>query len=230
MSKPMQNKHKEKLDNLCQLILNLDSVRAFRCIKPELIKESFQNLRSSELTQMWKTIRHDVEKIAYQPMEIEGLPKLMRLVAFLRFLTPILLIFMMAALASRLVYAKVLPIPLRAILGNWATIAVTVTIFSCATIAFITVDYTIRRRVIKYEEKHAEKFSKGRERIKNVIQRLIVKFAEELKRSGEDSDDYKMILFYKYEGLKVIKESRGRILKRKYPLYTAICSKEHLSD
>jgi len=224
MSKPMQNKRKEKLDNLCQLILNLDSVRAFRCVKPELIRESFQNLGSSELTRMWKTIRHDVEKIAYQPMEIKGLPKLMRLVAFLRLLTPILMILMILALASQLVYAKILPIPIRAILGNWATVVVTVTIFSCATIAFIMVDYTIRRRVIRYEEKHEEKFSRGRERIKNVIQKLIVKFAEELKRSGEDPNNYKMILFYKYEGLMVIKESRGRILKRNYPLYTAICS------
>jgi len=225
MPKPVQSKHKEKLDNLCQLILNLDSVRAFRGIKPELIKEGFKSLGSSELTQLWKTIRHDVEKIAYQPMEIEGLPKLMRLVAFLRFLTPILSILMMVALASQLLYAKILPIPLRAILGNWATVVVTVTIFSFATIAFITVDYTIRRRVIRYEEKHAEKFSRGRERIKNTIEKLIMKFAEELRRSNEDPNKYKMVLFYKYEGLKVIKESRGRILRRKYPLYTAIIEK-----
>jgi len=224
MPKPMQSKHKEKLDNLCQLILNLDSIRAFRGIKPELIKEGFQSLGSGELTRMWKMIRHDVEKIAYQAMEIPGLPKLMRLVAFLRFLTPILSILMMVALASQLLYAKIFPIPLRAIFGHRATVVVTVTLFLCAMIAFITVDYTIRRRVIKYEEKHAEKFSRGRERINNVIQKLIVKFAEELKRSGEDPNNYKMILFYKYEGLKVIKESRGRILKRNYPLYTAICS------
>jgi len=226
MIKPIQKSHKEKLDNLCQLILNLDSVRAFRCIKPELIKENFQSLGSSEFTRMWKTIRHDVEKIAYLSMEIEGLPKLMRVVAFLRFLTPILSIFMMVALGFHWLYAKILPIPLRTILGSGATVVVSVTMFSFATITFITVDYTIRRRMIKYVEKHAGKFSKGRERIKNVIQKLIVKFAEELKRNDIDPNKYKMMLFFKYDGLKVIKESRGRILKRKYPLYEVVCSTE----
>ena len=157
MPKPIQKNPKEKLDILCQLILDLDSIRAFRCIKPELIKENFQSLGSSEFTRMWKTIRHDVEKIAYLSMEIEGLPKLMRVVAFLRFLTPILSIFMMATLAFHLLYGKILPIPLRTILGSRTTVVVSVTIFSFATIAFITVDYTIRRRMIKYEEKHARK-------------------------------------------------------------------------
>jgi len=221
---------KEKLDNLSQLILNLDSVRALRGVKPELIKKGFQNLRSGELTQLWKTIRHDVEKIAYHSMEIQGLPKLMGLVAFLRLLTPILSILMMVALASQLLYAKILPIPLRAILGHWATVVVTAFSFVCSMLALITVDYTIRRRVVKYEEKHAEKFSKGRQRIYNVIEKLIARFAEELERADGNPNKYKMILFYKYKGLKILKESRGRILKRKYPLYTVICSVGPVSD
>jgi hypothetical protein len=219
---PKEKTRREKLDILCQLISNLDGIRAFRRIEPELIKEDFQNLGSGEFIQMWKKIRYDVEKIAYMPMEIKGLPKLIRAVAFLRLLTPMLLILMIVVLVYQLLYIRIFP-QFRAILGSWAAAVTSVTLSSFAIITLVTIDYTIRRRVIKYEEKHIEKFSEGRERIKNVIQKLIAELREELKRSNEDPNKYKMILFYKYDGLKVIKESRGRIL-RKYPLYEVVCS------
>lgn len=222
----MQNKPKEKLGNLCQLISTLDSIRAFRRVDPEPVKESFQRVKSGELTQMWKTIRHDVEKIVYLPIEIPGLPNLMRLVALLKLLTPILSILMMLVLASHSPYAKLFPSALRETFGHWATVPIMVSLFSVALISYITLDQTIRRRVIKYERNHSEKFSRGRERIKNTIEKLVVKLAEELKRHREDPNRYKMELFYKYEGLKVIKESRGRIVKRKYSIYTVICAVE----
>jgi len=226
MRKPRQNKSKEKLENLCQIISTLDSIRAFRRMEPKLVKEGFQRVKSGEITQMWNTIRHDVEKIAYLPMDIPSLPSLMRLIAFLKLLTPLLSLLMIAALTFHLPYAKVFPTALREIFGHPAVLPIMVTLFSTALITYIMVDQTIRRRVIKYEENHFGKFSRGKERIKNVIEKLIVKLKEELKRNNEDFTKYKMQLFYKYEGLKVIKESRGRIIKRKYPLYTVICSPE----
>ncbi|MGQ9507723.1 MAG: hypothetical protein ACUVTB_07730 [Candidatus Bathycorpusculaceae bacterium] len=218
---------KEKLENLCQLILNLDSVRALRRVKPELIKEGFQNMQSKEFTEMWKNIRHDVEKIAYTPItEIKGLATLMRLVAFLKLLTPLTSIFMILVLASHFRSPEKLPIPLPTIFSEWTTFTIAVTLSLATMIALMAVDYTIRRKIIKYEEKHREKFSEGRERIRKVIEKLAAKFAEELERQGEDPNKYRMILFFKYKRLKVVKESRGRIFKRKYPLYEVICSLE----
>jgi len=226
MRKPRQNQPKEKLENLCQIISTLDSIRAFRRVEPKLVKESFQSVKSGEITQLWNTIKHDVEKIVYLPMEIPGLPRLMRLIAFLKLLTPLLSLLMIATLTFHLPYAKVFPTALREIFGHPAVLPIMVTLFSTALITYITVDQTIRRRVINYEENHFGKFSRGKERIKSVIEKLIVKLTEELKRNNEDFTKYKMQLFYKYEGLKVIKESRGRIIKRKYPVYTAICLTE----
>lgn len=226
MSKSSLTK-KEKLENLCQLILNLDSVRAFRRVKPELIKEGFQNMQSKEFTGMWKNIRHDVEKIAYSPItEIKGLPTLMRLVAFLKPLAPLTSIFMILALASRFRSPEKLPIPLPTVFGEWPTLIIAVTLSSATMIALVAVDYTIRRKIIKYEEKHRAKFSEGRERIRNVIEKLAAKLAEELELQGEDPNKYKMLLFFKYKRLKVVKESRGRIFKKKYPIYEVVCSTE----
>lgn len=224
MSRPKLTK-KEKLENLCQLILYLDSVRAFRRIEPELIRESFQRMGSKEFTDMWKNIRHDVEKIAYNPiMEIQGLPTLLRLHAYLKLFAPLSSIFMVLALAANLHPPERLPIPLPPLFREWITLTIAVAFSITIMIALVLVDYSIRRKIIKYEEEHVEKFGLGKERIKIVIEKLVKKLAEELKRSNEDPEKYKMILFFKYDGLEVVKEHRGKILKRRYPLYEVICS------
>lgn len=226
MPKLGQGERREKIESLCQLIVDLDSVRAFKRVKPELLREGFERMKSAELMQMWKTIRHDVDKIAYMPLKIQGLPTLMRLAAFLKLLSPLVSIFMVLSLAALFRSPKGLPIPLPAIFAERTTFVITFILSFAIFIAFIIVDYIIRRKVVKYEEEHMDKFSRGRERIKNVIQELIAKLTEELKRQNEDPNNFKMILFHKYKGLKIIKETRGRIIKRKYPLYTAICSME----
>jgi len=224
MRRSKQDTQREELNNLCQLIVDLDSIRAFRRIEPELLKQSFQKTKSAEIMDEWKAIRHDVEKISYMPTEIEGLPTLMRLAAFLKLLAPVVSIFMVLTLASR--GSKTLPIPLPAIFGERAIFVIAVSLSFGLTLAFVMVDYTIRRRVIKYEETHIEKFGTGRKRIENVIRKLVERLAKELKRRNEDPNNFKLTLYYKYEGLKVIKESRGRILRRKYLVYTAICLTE----
>jgi hypothetical protein len=216
---------RDRLDNLCQLIVNLDSIRAFRRVDPEVIREGFQIMGSKEFTDMWKSIKHDVEKIVYSPItEIKGLPTLMRLAAFLKLLTSLTSIFMVLVLAANLRPPEKLPIPLPMIFRGWIAFTIAITLSLTSIIALMTVDYTIRRKIIKYEEGHSEKFSAGRQRIKNVIEKLVEKLAEGIKQSGEDPQKYKMILFFKYKGLKVIKEPSGRIFKRRYPLYEVICS------
>ena len=217
---------KEKIESLCDLIITLDSVRAFRRPNPEVIKAGFQKIGGKEFTELWKEIKHDVEKIAYTPLNIEGLPSLMRIVAILKMLVPIASSLMILTLATRLRPFEKLLVPPFTMFKNPLALVLTTT-FSLATmIALMATDYTIRRRVIKYEESHVDKFSKGRERIKKVVEELVKKLAKELKRNEEDPHKYKMVLFFEYKGLKVIKEKRGRIFKRKYPLYEAICSIE----
>jgi len=222
MSAQVHKKRKEILTNLCETIVYLDSIRGFRRIEPEVIKMCFQRMRSSEFTQLWKTIRHDVEKIAYTPMNIPGLPALMRLIAFLKLILPIVLGLMILSLAAHLHT----PLPLPEIFSEWAVSVIMQLLASAIIALLVVIDYIIRRRIINYEKTHKNKFSRGRERIKKVIEKLIVKLAMELRHLGEDPNKYKMEVFYRYNGLKVIKESRGKIFKRKYPVYTVICDLE----
>jgi len=95
-------------------------------------------------------------------------------------------------------------------------------------LAFVSVDFTIRRRVAKYEEEHPTMQSVEKEHIKAVIQELIMKLLKEIKSRGENPSNYKMKLFYKdYKGIRIIKERREKvfgIFKRKYSTYIAIPS------
>jgi len=220
-SKKRRKPKKQKdLEDLCLLISQLDGIRGFRRVDPEAIKEAFKRAPFKDVGQEWKKIRHDVEKIVYLPLTIHGIPTLIRLAVILKLLIPISLIFIVLTIAPKMFSFQLIPLP--PIFGEETLI-----FFGILSVivmnGFVMTDFIIRRRITKYEEKHKEKFSKGKERIKDVTQTLILKLVEKLKRRGGDPDDYKMIFFFKdYMGIKVVKESRGRIFKKKYPVYTVI--------
>lgn len=197
-------KKQEDLKDLCLLISQLDGLRVFQRVKPEIIKDAFEKMKSKDLEREWKKIRHDVEEIVYLPTKIQGLGTLVTLATILKLLIPASLIFVFLARVHFIVII---------------TLAITI------PNVFIITDFIIRRKIAKYEEKHKEKFSKGKERIKEVTQRLILELMKKVKRSGGDPADYKIKLLFKdYKGIKIIKESRGRIFKKKYPNYTVIPS------
>ncbi len=180
-------------------------------------------MHAKDLEREWKKIKHDVEKIVYLPLTILGIPTLIRLAMMLKLIIPVSLIFTVLAIAPKM--HRFLPIPLPPIFGQDIVFILFMILSIVTANGFIITDFVIRRKIAKYEEKHKQKFSKRRKRVKDVTQRLILELVEKLKRRGGDPADYKMKFFFKdYKGIKVIKESRGKIFKKKYPVYTVICS------
>jgi len=206
----------DRVSDLRYLILQLDGIRAFRRVGTEGIENSFKRINSIGV---WRKIKPDVEEIVYLPNAISGLPRLMKIVATLRRLFSTCIILIILALLIRFGFAPMLtPIIYYALLV-FPTLII---------IAFALVDFTIRRRVAKYEEKHPTMQSGEKEHIKAVVQELIMKLLKEIKSRGENPSSYKMKLFYKdYKGIRIIKERREKvfgIFKRKYSTYIAIPS------
>lgn len=206
----------DRLSDLRYLILQLDGIRAFRRVGTEGIENSFQRINSIGV---WRKIKPDVEEIVYFPNAIPGLLRLIKIVATLRKLFFTCLILMILALLIRFGFAPMLTPTIY-----YALLAFPMLIM----IAFVSVDFAIRKRIAKYEEEHLTMQSGEKEHIKAVIQELIIKLLKEIKSRGENPSNYKMKLFYgDYKGIMIIKERREKIygiFKRKYSTYIAIPS------
>jgi len=211
-----RKKEVDRLSDLRYLVLQLDGICAFRRVGTEGIENSFQRINSIGV---WRKIKPDVEEIVYFPNTIPGLLRLIKIVATLRKLFFTCLILMILALLIRFGFAPMLTPTIY-----YALLAFPMLIM----LAFVSVDFTIRRRVAKYEEEHPTMQSGEKEHIKAVIQELIMKLLKEIKSRGENPSNYKMNLFYgDYKGIMIIKERREKIygiFKRKYSTYIAIPS------
>lgn len=206
----------DRLSDLRYLVLQLDGIRSFRRVGTEGIENSFKRINS---TGVWRKIKPDVEEIVYFPNAIPGLLRLIKVVATLRKLFFTCLILMILALLIRFGFAPMLTPTIY-----YALLAFPMLIM----LAFVSVDFTIRRRVAKYEEEHPTMQSGEKEHIKAVIEELIMKLLKGIKSRGENPNAYKMKLFYgDYKGIMIIKERREKIygiFKRKYSTYIAIPS------
>jgi len=206
----------DKLSDLYYLAVQLDNIRAFRRVGTEKIESAFQRINS---TGVWRKIKSDVEEIVYLPNTIPGLLRLTKIVMTLKTLFPTCFIFIILALLIRFGF---IPIPAPAL----SYVLIFFAIF--VMFSFVALDFTIRRRIVKYEEEHPAMQSREKEHIKAVIQELIMKLLKEIESCGEDPSNYRMRLFYKdYERIKIIKERKEKvfgIFKKKYSTYIAIPS------
>jgi len=209
----------EELIVLCELIKKLDSIRAYKRtenLKPEAVKNDFKRLKYRYLRKDWKLIRHDIEKIVYLPINIEGLPTMIRIVTYLKIILPITMIFMILSVSHPLTGHAMIPIPK---FSPFIGIIPPLIVISM----FILLDRKIRKRVMRYEVEHKEKLRRSRKRIKSLIDKLISMLLEELEKCNRNPNQYSMSLFYKdYKNIKIIKESKGKIFKRKYPTYLVV--------
>jgi hypothetical protein len=201
-----------KLQNLCYLIVQLDSIRAFKRVDLTQTEESFQEI---DRLKLWDEIHPDLETIVYFPQTLPRAFKLMQFAAFMRRLFPICFFSVILVLLSKAGF-----IPLR--LSPIASLLLLVVPFAIV-IAFVYVDLFIRRTIIRYEREHPNMQSKQKEHIKQVVEQLVVVLHKWIKDQGENVGDYRMKLhFDDYAGMRVLQEVRGKLFRRKHPTYLTV--------
>ncbi|MBW2120953.1 MAG: hypothetical protein JRH07_03795 [Deltaproteobacteria bacterium] len=207
-----QDRTPSKLQHLCYLVVQLDSIRAFKRIALTEIERSFQEIHQSKL---WEEIRPDVEKIVYFPSTIPRALKLMQVSALLRRLFPICLFSVILFVLDQ---AGIVSLPTSPA-ASFVFIILPIAIL----IAFVYADLLTRRTIIQYERRHPNMQTKQKEHIKTAIERLIQELNREIQAVGRKPGNYKMEVFFTdYRGINIVRENRARLSRRKYPVYLAI--------
>lgn len=202
----------EKLAQFQYLVAQLDSIRAFRRVHPSKLEEAVNKTNS---TKLWNRIKPGVERIAFLPESIPGLSNLIRTTATLRMLFPLCFF---AFILGILIRVGIFPV----------TSAFLYSIFLIAPIvimvAFVVVDFTIRKKVARYEEHHPDLHVEERAQLRRAIDDLILQFIREMKLYKGNPEKYQMRLYFNdYRGLTVLSERREKIFgvfNRGYSTYT----------
>lgn len=206
----------ETLKELHFLIRQLDSICAFRRTGTAALEASFQRVN---LTNTWEKIKPDVETIAFYPNTIPEIFRLVKSVAFLRALFPICFL---SFILSVLMMIGIIPVSNKFVSLFFLFLPIMV------MIAFILIDFTIRRKIVKHEKEQPNLHSEEKGRIKKVIEELIMKLSKRIKKQRESPSNYKMRLFYDdYKGIEILKRKRESvygIFKKKYFTYIAVPS------
>jgi hypothetical protein len=206
----------ETLKELHFLIRQLDSICAFRRAGTAALEASFQRVN---LTNTWEKIKPDVETITFFPDTIPEILKLVKSVAFLRALFPICFF---SFILSVLMMIGIIPVSNKFVLLFFLFLPILV------MIAFVLIDFTIRRKIIKVEKEQPNLHSEEKRRIKKIVEELITKLSKRIKKQGENPSNYKMRLFYDdYKGIEILKRKRESvygIFKKKYFTYIAVPS------
>ena len=201
-----------KLENLRYLVAQLDSIRAFRRVDLTPVEESFHEV---DRTELWNKIQPDLAKIVYFPQTLPRARTLMQVAFVLRRLFPVCFFSIVLVILTKAGFIPIRISPMASyvlFLGPFAIL-----------FAFVYVDLFIRRTVIRYEREHPNMQSKQKAHVKTVVQKLTKDLLKEIANLNAEPGSYPLRLYYNdYDGMRIVKELRGRLLRRKYPTYLAV--------
>lgn len=224
---PIQRRDEQILP-LTDVISSLDSLRAYRRRSSIGLDEKFRRLKGmgySELGRLWGDIKDAVEEIVEMPLRIPGVPRLIRLHAYLRLAAVLFMILFVIVFAA--LFVRAWRTTLGDLLGDqlWLFLLVvigTVVTFNGAAV----VDYRIRRRIIRYEEETQARYAASVAQLKRGAQAAISQLVREVGQADKDPGQFPFELFFTdYEGVEVVETKTPRVLllfKKKFQVYTAI--------
>jgi len=225
-----KKKDEDPVTTLARCIVVMDDIRAYRRKDVEQIDALFSELKKSrfkEHYEMWIKARPQAERIVDMPMNIEGVPGMIRTLSWVKVATRVALIALVFFIAMLLVPAweKVLgPHPFG---GNgflYATIAVVIMVLMMN--AGQIIDYRIRKKIIAYEDATIDEYRPAREKMKDCVDKMMFSLAREANRKGVNRSDFGLILYFDdYSNIEVVKQWKPKsigLFKKSYNHYQVL--------
>jgi|GEM_PF-5457406 Holliday junction resolvase RusA-like endonuclease len=218
----------EQLNRLTDLITCMDSIRGYRRRSSVALGDKFGALKgraASQANKIWKEVKPDVDRIVDMPLQIPGIPTMIRMNHYLRISSRIFLIFFAIIVGAFFVpaYRPYLGLFRELWFFSFVILGLVITTYGA-----IALDYRIRRKVVQFEKETIDRYEKNVQKIARACQRLIDLLRDEIRRTRKDPYDFPIRLFYDdYDGIQIIDSFNPRIMlffKQKFKVYVAIVS------
>ncbi|MEM0343930.1 MAG: hypothetical protein QXT42_05300 [Thermoplasmata archaeon] len=205
----------DPLTTLARCIGLLDDIRAYRRKDVEQIEAVFSSLKKTRFREhydQWVKVRPYVEKIVDMPTKVPGVKKMITNLGWLKVVNRLLLIVLVVLASTMIVPAwrRALgenPFGGHSMLVLGVAVALVMTSLNLATV----LDYRIRKRIIEYEASTMDEYAPAREKIKEVIDRMLRTLGREWEKQGARQDVIALVLYFDdYEHAKVVRKWRPK--------------------
>jgi hypothetical protein len=225
-----KKEEEDPITTLARCIVLLDDIRAYRRKDVERIDEVFSRLKKTRFKdhyEIWVKARPAAEKIVDMPEQVEGVPKLIRAISWLRVANRVALIGLVFFLAIQIVPIWRRTLGPDFLEGNaflYSTISVLVLVVAMNFQTYL--DFRVRKKIVAYEEATMDQYSSSREKMKSCVDKMLHSLAKETVKSGVDTRYWGLILYFDdYDNIQVVKQWRPKsmwIFKKSYNHYQVI--------
>jgi len=213
--------------NLARGIAFCDDLRAYRRTDLAQMDETFGALKTTrfrDYSDMWAKIRPAADRIVTMPLRVKGVKAMIGAVSWVRLAGRLALIVMIVLIAMQIVpiWQNVLgaePFGGNLLLYTLVSVLAAVVLLTLGS-AF---DYSIRKRIIAYEDSTMDEYAPCRNKMKECVNKMMRSLARETERGTETPESLSMILnFGDYDNIEVISTWRPKsmlFVKKTYIRY-----------
>jgi hypothetical protein len=225
-----KEREEDPVSTLARCLVLLDDLRAYRRKDVEQVDQMFSKLKKTRFKEhydSWVKIRPAAEKIVDMPTKVDGVPGMIRMLAWVKVANRVALIVLILFLALQIVPAWKRALGPHPFGGNgllYSAIAVAVVVVAMNAASLM--DFRIRKRIIAYENSTLDEYAPARDKMKEGVSKMMKSLAKEASRSGQNPENYSIILYFNdYDHMKVINQWRPKsmgIFKKSYNHYQVV--------
>jgi hypothetical protein len=215
---------------LARCIVLVDDLRAYRRKDLGIVDAQFAPLKKSRLRDiydLWIRVKPAAQQIVNMPLKVSGVDRMIRTVDWLRLVNKIFLVFLVVFVALEMVPAWGRALGLDITSGTGLILTVIFVLLVVITLNLVSFfDYTIRKRIVSFEEAKMDEYAPARERMKESVNKMMKALAGEMGKTDKDPDYYALVLhFDDYDNIEVVAKWRPRsmlLFRKPYNHYQVV--------